>query len=863
MLKQKSSKLLTIAIFLSAFAFSFSYFSHAKAYESADGDIIINEDTTWHKNDNLTFNKPIFISSEATLTIEKGAQIELGEIDEYSGGAYINVSGGRIVANGTRDEPIKIISAIPTHNHYLINFWDGSSFTKMVSFLRYVEISGGGREADNSPGPFPCYLISSAYASSAGVPAVYFESGKAHFENCTFSNNEYADIGVEYYEKGSNYGSYLEIVNSNFEKNNNSLAVNSEINCENDISDCMKVLLKNNWYDGSRGPIEDASEDDADGKKLVGVFNLDSWRANNIIADPVIVIPGIMGSSEVNGVWKIDPILHTYDDLMESLEKNGYEKNQNLFEFPYDWRNKNEDSAQQLKAKIEAIINSTKISKVDLVAHSMGGLVARSYIEGKDYGNNVDQLITLGTPHRGSPEAYLKWEAGEGFFTAKEKVAKHHFEMEALHNHYDNLYSYIQERVLSIKELLPDYDYLFDVSHNSTRDYPKNYPRNTFLEDLNKELNLKKLRSTDFTNIIGVTDNARSTISKLRVVSSTVEDRWDDGMPENFYNNKTDRGLEFDYGDETVPKKSAEDILADETIKIDSTHGDLPTTAQCDIFQELTGKDECNKVAKIHIPSILLINIFSPIDIQIIDSDGNKIGKNFDDVGKEFNQIPGAFYTGYNTENEFITIPNPKNGEYEIIAQGTGNGEYKIEVAKISEDENNSGKAVESTVEITGTAILNNQEEFKITITGDTVENENKTVASASTQIATIQSVSNSDNDDNNEDDEDKKNNNKSDKKTKKTKTDSTATLSNKDNKKSSVNNFSNPFEIIDNVFANTSNANNSSSAEKVAGAQTDEQNSSAKSKTENKKYFFIFFSGVLLLSAFYIAGKKIKFKLK
>ena len=46
------------------------------------------------------------------------------------------------------------------------------------------------------------------------------------------------------------------------------------------------------------------------------------------------------------------------------------------------------------------------------MAHSMGGLVAREYTQSADYENDIDQLIFLGTPHRGSPKDYLAWEAG-------------------------------------------------------------------------------------------------------------------------------------------------------------------------------------------------------------------------------------------------------------------------------------------------------------------------------------------------------------------------------------------------------------------------------------------------------------------
>jgi len=51
---------------------------------------------------------------------------------------------------------------------------------------------------------------------------------------------------------------------------------------------------------------------------------------------------------------------------------------------------------------------ATGADKVTLLAHSMGGLASRSYLEIFDPGgNDVDRLITIGTPHNGTPLADL------------------------------------------------------------------------------------------------------------------------------------------------------------------------------------------------------------------------------------------------------------------------------------------------------------------------------------------------------------------------------------------------------------------------------------------------------------------------
>jgi len=55
----------------------------------------------------------------------------------------------------------------------------------------------------------------------------------------------------------------------------------------------------------------------------------------------------------------------------------------------------------QVEAAIEEIIAATGASRVVIVAHSMGGLVARAYIARCGHAK-VAHVVTLGTPHRGT-----------------------------------------------------------------------------------------------------------------------------------------------------------------------------------------------------------------------------------------------------------------------------------------------------------------------------------------------------------------------------------------------------------------------------------------------------------------------------
>jgi len=198
---------------------------------------------------------------------------------------------------------------------------------------------------------------------------------------------------------------------------------------------------------------------------------------------------------------------------MEALIAAGYKENSlneaksTLFTFPYDWRVDNNLTAELLKEKIRLVKEITGASKVDIIAHSMGGLVARSYVESSDYQNDIDQVIFLGTPHKGSPESYLKYDGGDGFFTTSEKITKYLFKIEAALNGYFDLADYVRAKVLTVEQLLPVYDYLKDKQSDNTyqlRPYPLNYPQNNYLENLNSQANIDLLKQrVKITNIVG------------------------------------------------------------------------------------------------------------------------------------------------------------------------------------------------------------------------------------------------------------------------------------------------------------------------------------------------------------------------
>ncbi|MCM1022948.1 MAG: hypothetical protein NC395_02675 [Prevotella sp.] len=61
-----------------------------------------------------------------------------------------------------------------------------------------------------------------------------------------------------------------------------------------------------------------------------------------------------------------------------------------------------EGNAAQLKTALEAVLAETGAEKVNIIAHSKGGLEARYLISSMGFGDRVASLTTLSTPHNGS-----------------------------------------------------------------------------------------------------------------------------------------------------------------------------------------------------------------------------------------------------------------------------------------------------------------------------------------------------------------------------------------------------------------------------------------------------------------------------
>ena len=64
-------------------------------------------------------------------------------------------------------------------------------------------------------------------------------------------------------------------------------------------------------------------------------------------------------------------------------------------------------AAQRLAATIEAVCEQTGYERIHVIGHSMGGIIARYYVQRMGGDARVHTLVTLGSPHGGTRAAHL------------------------------------------------------------------------------------------------------------------------------------------------------------------------------------------------------------------------------------------------------------------------------------------------------------------------------------------------------------------------------------------------------------------------------------------------------------------------
>ncbi|MEM6401635.1 MAG: lecithin--cholesterol acyltransferase [Cyanobacteria bacterium P01_D01_bin.116] len=131
----------------------------------------------------------------------------------------------------------------------------------------------------------------------------------------------------------------------------------------------------------------------------------DGIKATRIIEDTHL-IPGLV---KIDGYTKTSRLItDNFDVISGNIYEDADDKAANFYHFPYDWRRDIRANARLLKRLIDKRLkrwieySGAEDAKVIILAHSMGGLVSRYYLEVLQGWRDCKALFTFGTPYRGS-----------------------------------------------------------------------------------------------------------------------------------------------------------------------------------------------------------------------------------------------------------------------------------------------------------------------------------------------------------------------------------------------------------------------------------------------------------------------------
>ena len=112
---------------------------------------------------------------------------------------------------------------------------------------------------------------------------------------------------------------------------------------------------------------------------------------------PIILVHGIAA--------KQLPFFNAFGKIPNELKKSGYK----VFVSDHDGFGSIENNAEQLKRYITYVMRECRTDKVNIIAHSKGGLDSKYMITNLGMEDHVASLTTICTPHKGSIIATKLW----------------------------------------------------------------------------------------------------------------------------------------------------------------------------------------------------------------------------------------------------------------------------------------------------------------------------------------------------------------------------------------------------------------------------------------------------------------------
>lgn len=663
--------LLPVIVFL-------SYVNDVKAsMTQVNSDVVVA--TTWKKeNSPYVIGKKIIVS--APLIIEPGVVVKAYKGDNY--GTILELRSS-LSAVGTIDEKIVFTSMFDDSFAGDTNNDGGATMPKKGDW--------GGVFSRDNPGNIILDNIIVSYASNGFT---YESIYAAFFRGFTIKNSE-----IKYNTVGLNFRNVLPVVESNIISNNSTGITTFNTNNDRDIKisnnsifsngtgldaryqlggfRCVKVDATYNWWGDTSGPYflgdwQSVSNLGGKGNRVLGYcvqFNPWFRRSPDVKRDPIILVPGIGASINpdlmIGGIFndKWTMFDRTYDGLIKAIRSAGYIEGKDFFIAYYDWRKSNAESAQNyLKPLIDKALLLNPVAKVNIIAHSMGGLVARSYVQGEQYNNDVNNLILIATPSKGSSDAYAVWAGGYVPKNWESRSAMNaYISFMKLKNLTFNSFDVVHQFIPSLKDLLPTYSYLYPLgSSQNLKDYLGMNEKNNFLINLNS--GIEKLNErTKFSIILG---NNQPTVNKISVVDSDVPGLWQDGKPFPINPEKTDDG-----GDGRVLMESG-NIQSEFNDVLSFNHGEVVSEAEPIVMARLN-EDPGEIYRAPIIKEEIVFWSEGPGEMEVTDPSGKMVTKDSSGVADS------KFSSESKSDGFKITsIPNPVKGNYTVTINAPSSGNF-------------------------------------------------------------------------------------------------------------------------------------------------------------------------------------------
>ena len=370
-----------------------------------------------------------------------------------------------------------------------------------------------------------------------------------------------------------------------------------------------------------------------------------------------------------------------YGAFINAMQADGY----TVHPFPYDWRRDLEEIAQNLDDFIGQTVGD---DPVILVGHSLGGLVARQFTLDETRAQQVEQVISVGTPYWGAPAVALYMRQG----TLPVETLNDLLAVDDVRSAHRNS--------PAIMQLLPSEAYVNQLapyfvagtqllpSQAASRDFFVANGQNEFLLDLaaTRHAAIDDFRDNLTLPYFVLTANHDYTLHATREMGCWRDPAtcWDE--------------LSYAVGDGTVPWVSA---------RLSGSEGDWSGTAVSCTFAENTlsrghsqllidpaviadigrilqdeAMVDCQLPATTQgtsLSGLQQITVRGEVEIDVVDSNGRFAGIN--DLGVIINEIPQA---NYRTGEQVITIVLRASDSYTLTLRQTGPAPLDLRLSQFS-----------------------------------------------------------------------------------------------------------------------------------------------------------------------------------